>query len=129
VWRGWGSRLQVWLLSLSFGGGVSGADLSFNKITMIEGLESLTKLTDLSLFSNQIKEVTGLSTLVSLDCLSLGNNQLTKFSQVCLRCSICTQLWTTVRSGFPLRFAAATPARVAVVEVSQSHRKSGMLTK
>jgi internalin A len=58
------------------------ADLSFNKITVIEGLEPLIKLTDLSLFNNQIREISGLSTLVNLDCLSLGNNQLTKFSQV-----------------------------------------------
>eukprot|EP00961_Rhodomonas_salina_P134463 1808765-Rhodomonas_salina.1 len=41
-------------------------DLSFNEIEKIEGLETLTKLTDLSLYNNFIKELkVGLDTLRS----------------------------------------------------------------
>lgn len=58
------------------------ADLSFNNISVIEGLDTLTKLTDLSLFNNKIKEIGGLSTLKQLECLSLGNNQLSTTTAV-----------------------------------------------
>jgi len=47
-------------------------DLSFNKIPVIEGLDSLVKLQDLSLFSNQISTLQGLSSLKDLNVLSLG---------------------------------------------------------
>lgn len=47
-------------------------DLSFNKITKIEGLETLTKLVDLSLFNNQITRIESLDTLVDLNVISLG---------------------------------------------------------
>ncbi len=39
------------------------ADLSFNNITVIEGLETLTKLADLTLFHNKISEIKGLDSL------------------------------------------------------------------
>ena len=42
----------------------------------IKGLEKLTKLTDLSLFSNTIVEVKGLETLKNLNVLSLGSNKI-----------------------------------------------------
>ena len=51
------------------------ADLSFNNIEKIEGLEALTKLTDLVLFNNLITEIEGLETLQQLSALSLGNNR------------------------------------------------------
>ncbi len=57
-------------------------DLSFNQISTIEGLQTLTKLTDLSLFNNKLTAITGLSTLANLECLSLGNNQLQGYSTV-----------------------------------------------
>lgn len=47
-------------------------DLSFNRITAIEGLEQLTKLQDLSLFNNQISSLQGLDTLQNLNVLSIG---------------------------------------------------------
>lgn len=47
-------------------------DLSFNRITKIEGLEKLTKLLDLSLFSNQIEVIENLDTLVDLHVFSIG---------------------------------------------------------
>ena len=40
--------------------GVAAADLSFNEITVIEGLETMHKLTDLTLFHNKISELKGL---------------------------------------------------------------------
>lgn len=52
------------------------ADLSFNNIEKIEGLETLVKLTDLVLFNNLITELEGLDTLQSLCTLSVGNNRL-----------------------------------------------------
>ncbi len=47
-------------------------DLSFNRISAITGLETLTKLVDLSLFSNSITKIENLDTLVNLNVLSLG---------------------------------------------------------
>ena len=49
-------------------------DLSFNLITHIEGLDSLTKLTDLSLYSNKITEIGGLERLTELNVFSFGKN-------------------------------------------------------
>ena len=52
-------------------------DLSFNRITKIEGLDALTKLKDLSLFNNAIEKVEGMDAQVkTLEHLSLGNNKL-----------------------------------------------------
>ena len=62
------------------------ADLSFNNIEKIEGLETLTKLTDLALFNNLITEVEGIGTLQELSALSLGNNRLENLDGLmCLR--------------------------------------------
>ena len=47
-------------------------DLSFNQITKIEGLAGLTKLQDLSLFSNGISVIEGLDTMADLNVLSIG---------------------------------------------------------
>ena len=58
------------------------ADLSFNNIEKIEGLSTLTKLTDLSLFNNLISELEGLEALQELSALSLGNNQLVALESV-----------------------------------------------
>lgn len=57
-------------------------DLSFNNIEQIEGLNTLTKLTDLSLFNNLISELEGLDALQELSALSLGNNQLAALESV-----------------------------------------------
>jgi len=51
-------------------------DLSFNMIEKIEGIEKLTKLSDLSLFSNNIVTISGLETLKNLNVLSLGSNKI-----------------------------------------------------
>jgi hypothetical protein len=52
-------------------------DLSFNRITQISGLDTLTKLVDLSLFNNRIEAIEGLDALTGcLQVLSLGNNRL-----------------------------------------------------
>ena len=55
-------------------------DLSFNMIEKIEGLEKLTKLTDLSLFSNYIVKVSGLENLKNLNVLSLGSNKIPDYA-------------------------------------------------
>lgn len=47
-------------------------DLSFNKLTKIEGLDTLVKLVDLSLFNNQVAEIENLDKLTELNVLSLG---------------------------------------------------------
>ena len=51
-------------------------------ITKIEGLDSLTKLQDLTLFSNKIEHVSGLENLPELNVLSLGNNLIQSHSEV-----------------------------------------------
>lgn len=47
-------------------------DLSFNRITALEGLDNLAKLQDLSVFNNQISSLQGLDKLQSLHVLSIG---------------------------------------------------------
>lgn len=47
-------------------------DLSFNQIEAIEGLSTLTRLQDLSLYSNRIAALGGLDALTDLNVLSLG---------------------------------------------------------
>jgi Leucine-rich repeat (LRR) protein len=56
-------------------------DLSFNLIEKIEGLDKLTKLTDLSLFSNNITVLSGLENLHELNILSVGQNQITEHTE------------------------------------------------
>lgn len=52
-------------------------DLSFNRIAVLEGVEKLTKLQDLSLFNNQISSLQGLDTLQGLHVLSIGKQHIT----------------------------------------------------
>ncbi|XP_032354888.1 dynein regulatory complex subunit 3 isoform X2 [Camelus ferus] len=54
----------------------SSADLSFNNIETIEGLDTLVNLEDLSLFNNRIAKIDSLDALVKLQVLSLGNNRI-----------------------------------------------------
>lgn len=54
-------------------------DLSFNLIEKIEGLDKLSKLADLSLFSNNITYISGLEGLVKLNVLSLGSNKINDY--------------------------------------------------
>jgi hypothetical protein len=58
------------------------ADLSFNRIRKIEGLEALSNLTDLTLYNNEIRMIGALEGLSQLQCLSLGNNQIDQVEQV-----------------------------------------------
>ena len=51
-------------------------DLSFNNITVIEGLENCTQLMDISLFNNKVETIQGLDECKDLQCLSLGNNKI-----------------------------------------------------
>jgi len=58
------------------------ADLSFNSISSIEGLENLTKLSDLSLYNNSISVVEGLDNCLKLQVLSLGENNIANLEHV-----------------------------------------------
>ncbi len=57
-------------------------DLSFNCIEKMEGISTLTKLQDISLYSNQIKEIEGLDNCTELNVLSIGNNLIEKYDRV-----------------------------------------------
>lgn len=57
-------------------------DLSFNNIDVIEGLEKLTKLEDLTLYNNRIATIENMDVLTHLHVLSLGNNDLDKLENV-----------------------------------------------
>jgi len=59
-------------------------DLSFNNIKKIEGLETLTKLSDLSLFENKIQVIENLETLPELNVLSIGKNLLRSHETVAM---------------------------------------------
>jgi len=58
------------------------SDLSFNNIDLIEGLDSLVKLQDLSLFNNRISVIENLDTLQNLHILSIGNNAIAQLDNV-----------------------------------------------
>lgn len=51
-------------------------DLSFNRITKIEGLENLLKLKKLFLSSNKIHKIENVNHLVELTLLELGDNKI-----------------------------------------------------
>ena len=57
-------------------------DLSFNRIERIENLESNTKLTDLLLASNKIRRCENLSHLAQLQIVTLGNNSFQSFDSI-----------------------------------------------
>ena len=64
-------------------------DLSFNQITVIDGLEQLTQLEDLSLYANEVSKVQNLEKLTKLACLSLGKNKVDQLgdSYTCWACA------------------------------------------
>lgn len=51
-------------------------DLSFNRITKIEGLDNLLNLKKLFLSSNKISKIENLNHLVNLKLLELGDNKI-----------------------------------------------------
>jgi len=53
-----------------------------NKISKIEGLDSLTRLTSLELGANRIREIENLDALINLKELWLGKNKITEL-KVC----------------------------------------------
>lgn len=57
-------------------------DLSFNNIGEISGLDNLTNLSTLSLFSNRITKLGGFDTLDKLQVLSVGNNLISQLDNV-----------------------------------------------
>jgi Leucine-rich repeat (LRR) protein len=56
--------------------------LSFNRVTKIEGLDTLVNLTDLSLYNNQIAQLEGLNSCTKLNVFSVGNNLIRTFEEV-----------------------------------------------
>jgi len=58
------------------------SDLSFNNIEVIEGLDKLTQLEDLTLFNNRIQHLDNMDTLTKLHVLSVGNNDLKELDNV-----------------------------------------------
>jgi len=59
------------------------SDLSFNNIEVIEGLDKLTQLEDLTLFNNRIQCLENMDTLTKLHVFSIGNNDLKELDNVC----------------------------------------------
>jgi len=57
-------------------------DLSFNNIRAVTGLDSLTKLKDLSLYNNSIDSINGLDSCTALHCLSVGNNSISSLENL-----------------------------------------------
>ncbi|XP_038007694.1 dynein regulatory complex subunit 3 isoform X2 [Motacilla alba alba] len=57
-------------------------DLSFNNIEVIEGLDTLVKLQDLSLYNNRISKIEHMDTLQELQIFSIGKNNLTILEDV-----------------------------------------------
>ena len=51
-------------------------DLSFNHIRVIEGISTLTNLTDLYFINNKLTVIDGLQALTNLTMLELGSNRL-----------------------------------------------------
>ena len=57
-------------------------DLSFNNIEVIEGLDQLRQLRDLTLFNNRISKIDNMDSLVDLHIFSIGNNKLEHLDNV-----------------------------------------------
>jgi hypothetical protein len=76
-------------------------DLSFNKISKIEGMENLINLEDLSLYNNLISDVQGLENCKSLKCLSLGNNDINSIENI-LPLRFMKELRVLALSGNPI---------------------------
>lgn len=58
------------------------SDLSFNNIEIIQGLDKLTKLQDLTLYNNRISRIERMDPLTDLHVFSIGNNNLTDLENV-----------------------------------------------
>ena len=58
------------------------ADLSFNNIEVVSGLEELVNLRDLSLAHNRIQRIENIDTLTQLQVLSVGNNLIEDLDNV-----------------------------------------------
>ena len=57
-------------------------DLSFNRISAIEGMDNLVNLTDLSLYNNKIAVLDGLFNCTKLNIFSIGNNLIRSFEEI-----------------------------------------------
>lgn len=64
------------------------ADISFNQIEVIEGLETLVNITDLCLTHNKISKIENLDTLVNLEIFSIANNDISTTEQVITGCCL-----------------------------------------
>ena len=58
------------------------SDLSFNNIEVIEGLDMLEKLEDLTLYNNRISSLENMDNLTRLNVFSIGNNNLGSLENV-----------------------------------------------
>ena len=54
---------------------------------MIEGLDKLSKLEDLTLYNNRIAQIENMDALTELHVLSLGNNDLKELENVSFKSS------------------------------------------
>lgn len=61
------------------------SDLSFNNIEVIKGLETLTKLEDLTLYNNRISKIENMDALEQLHVFSIGNNEIKDIKDVSIR--------------------------------------------
>lgn len=61
---------------------ISFADLSFNNIEVIEGLNNLSKIQDLTLYSNKIKKIENMDALKELHMFSIGSNEIQDIKDV-----------------------------------------------
>ena len=89
-------------------------DLSFNNIEVIDGLDCLPKLEDLTLYNNRISTLENMDQLTRLHVFSIGNNNLGSLENVCIITVV--SLWN-IMQDFKSFYALVCSSEVNLLQI------------